>query len=36
MGSIFISFSIGPVQGFIANARTVRDLWMGGARGVNP
>ncbi|MCY2963919.1 MAG: hypothetical protein NT069_09780 [Planctomycetota bacterium] len=25
----FLSFSVGPVQGFIASARTVRDLWTG-------
>jgi hypothetical protein len=25
----FLSFSLGPVQSFIASARTVRDLWTG-------
>src|SRR5262249_23711449 len=25
----FLSFALGPVQGFIAAARTVRDLWSG-------
>jgi len=25
----FLVFSVGPVQGFIAQARTTRDLWMG-------
>ncbi len=28
-GGVFLSFSIGPVQSFIAAARTVRDLWTG-------
>jgi CRISPR-associated protein Cmr2 len=28
-GGAFLSFAIGPVQGFIASARTVRDLWSG-------
>ncbi len=28
-GGAFLSFQIGPVQGFIASARTVRDLWSG-------
>lgn len=28
-GPAFLSFAIGPVQGFIATARSVRDLWTG-------
>jgi CRISPR-associated protein Cmr2 len=28
-GAAFLSFSLGPVQTFIAGARTVRDLWTG-------
>ncbi|NLX98476.1 MAG: type III-B CRISPR-associated protein Cas10/Cmr2 [Rhodopirellula sp.] len=28
-GGAFLCFSIGPVQSFIATARTVRDLWTG-------
>lgn len=28
-GRAFLSFSLGPVQGFISAARTVRDLWSG-------
>jgi CRISPR-associated protein Cmr2 len=28
-GAAFLSFNLGPVQPFIAAARTVRDLWMG-------
>jgi CRISPR-associated protein Cmr2 len=28
-GTAFFSFSLGPVQSFIATARTVRDLWTG-------
>ncbi|MBI4576709.1 MAG: hypothetical protein HY722_10645 [Planctomycetes bacterium] len=28
-GPAFLSVSIGPVQGFIATARTLRDLWSG-------
>jgi CRISPR-associated protein Cmr2 len=28
-GAAFLSFSLGPVQTFIAAARTVRDLWSG-------
>jgi CRISPR-associated protein Cmr2 len=28
-GMALLSFSLGPVQGFIATARTVRDLWTG-------
>jgi len=30
-GAAFLSFQIGPVQSFIAAARTVRDLWTGSA-----
>jgi len=30
-GAAFLSFSIGPVQSFIAAARSVRDLWTGSA-----
>ena len=30
-GVAFLSFQIGPVQSFIAAARTVRDLWTGSA-----
>ena len=30
-GGAFLSVSLGPVQPFIAAARTVRDLWSGGA-----
>lgn len=30
-GSAFLSFSIGPVQPFVAAARSVRDLWTGSA-----
>lgn len=29
LGASFLSFSLGPVQAFIAAARTVRDLWSG-------
>ena len=28
-GAAFLSFSLGPVQTFIAAARTIRDLWAG-------
>ncbi len=28
-GKAFVLFSVGPVQSFIASARTVRDLWTG-------
>ena len=30
-GGAYLSLSLGPVQGFIAAARTVRDLWSGSA-----
>ena len=30
-GSAFLSFALGPVQSFIAAARSVRDLWSGSA-----
>jgi CRISPR-associated protein Cmr2 len=30
-GQAFLSFSINPVQGFIAAARSIRDLWSGSA-----
>ena len=31
-GAAFLSFTLGPVQPFIAAARSVRDLWSGSAR----